>query len=88
MSENIVSTPALSDEERQQIEAMADRHGYSETADFLSALERAYRANEQPEYDFDTKEGILAGLSESWHQAMTGDTRPISELWDALNSDE
>ena len=42
---------------------------------------------EEEGYDFDTKEGILAGLRESWHQAMTGNTRPVSELWDALNEE-
>ena len=39
------------------------------------------------ELDFDTKEGIAAGLRESWRQAMTGETRPISDLWDELEDE-
>jgi hypothetical protein len=37
--------------------------------------------------DFDTQEGVIAGFRESWKQAMRGDVRPISELWDALDGE-
>jgi hypothetical protein len=87
MSDKVPLTIDLTLEEHQQIEEMAQRHGYDTPADFLHALVSTVIA-EQEEYDFDTKEGILAGLRESWHQAMTGNTRPVSELWDALDADE
>ncbi len=42
-------------------------------------------AAEEP--DFDTSEGLAAGFRASWGQAMRGETRPINELWDELESE-
>lgn len=37
--------------------------------------------------DEDTTEEIVAGFRQAWHEAMTGDTRPVSELWDGLDNE-
>lgn len=34
------------------------------------------------------KAELLAGFAESWQQAMSGNTRPIADLWDEINEDE
>lgn len=86
MTDKVAVTIDLTVEEHRQLEDFAHRQGYDTTANFLHAL-LSHLIAEQEEYDFDTKEGILAGLRESWHQAMTGNTRPISELWDALDNE-
>jgi hypothetical protein len=62
--------------EREQIEALAKLHGYDSAQAYLLALVKA--DNEQ--FDFDTPTGLLNGLRESLRQAITGDTRPVSEL--------
>src|SRR5262249_37570121 len=76
----------LTPEKRQRIEDMAHRRGYNAPEDYLLALVDMDAAV-QDEHDFESNEGILAAMRESFHQAVTGDTRPISELWDALNAD-
>ncbi len=60
----------------QLLEAIADGH--------LVVVPRPGTADD---LDFDTQEGIMAGLRESWKQAMNDDVRPISELWDALDDE-
>jgi hypothetical protein len=75
---DFVMTIPLTQEERQQIEDSARRHGYETSVEYVRALLEF--AAQQPEFDFETKEGLLAALRESWHQAMRGNTRPISEL--------
>ncbi len=87
MAEKVSLTITLTPDERQHIEEAAKARGYNAPGDYLLALVNLDAITAQEELDFDTKEGILAGLRESWHQAMTGDTRPISELWDALNDE-
>jgi hypothetical protein len=81
--DKIALTIDLTPEESQQIEAAARQQGYETSAAYVHALVTDAIA----QYDFDTKDGILAGLHESWQQAMTGQTRPISELWDALDDE-
>jgi len=41
-----------------------------------------------PLEDEETKEGLLEGFRQSWHEAMTGQTLPIKLLWLELDSDE
>ncbi|MEM9220143.1 MAG: caspase family protein [Cyanobacteria bacterium P01_F01_bin.150] len=36
---------------------------------------------------FSSKEEILSDLKQAWHEAMTGQTIPVSQLWDDLNND-
>jgi hypothetical protein len=39
------------------------------------------------DFDLDTQEGLEAAFRESWRQAMNGETRPVAELWDALEDE-
>lgn len=34
-----------------------------------------------------TDKTLEEGFMRSWHQAMTGDTRPLSDLWDELDAE-
>jgi hypothetical protein len=88
MVNKVVLTLEVTPEERQRIEELARQRGYSAPDEYLLALVESDSAARQTEVDLDTKAGILVALRESLHQAITGDTRPISELWDALEEDE
>ena len=35
--------------------------------------------------DEDSRETVIEGIREGWQQALSGDVRPISELWDGLD---
>lgn len=79
----------LTPEERQQIEDLARRRGYNTPEAYLLALieadalaARGVSSEDDDEFD------IEASFRQGWHEAMTGQTRPISELWDALDDDE
>ena len=83
MAGDITLTINLTSDEQKRVEDLARQSGYETPADYVHAL--VSEAIASP--DFDTQAGVLAGLRESWHQAMTGQTRPVSELWDALDDD-
>jgi hypothetical protein len=36
------------------------------------------------ETDHESKEEILADLRQAWHEAMTGQTVPASQIWDGI----
>lgn len=36
----------------------------------------------------ETTESLIEGLRQSWHEAMTGQTIPLSQLWDELKDDD
>jgi hypothetical protein len=38
--------------------------------------------SEEGDFDFDTQEGVLAGLREGWRQAMNDETIPLSEVYE------
>lgn len=40
---------------------------------------------EEEEIDDDPTETIVEGLQEGWQQALTGKTRPVSQLWEGLD---
>ncbi|NEQ99733.1 MAG: hypothetical protein F6K30_24030, partial [Cyanothece sp. SIO2G6] len=40
-----------------------------------------------PDYGRKMKEEILSDFEQAWHEAMTGQTIPISQLWDDLEND-
>jgi predicted DNA-binding protein len=86
MPDKVTLTIDLTLEEHERVEDLAHRHGMS-PADYLHVLISDAIAG-TADYDFDTREGILRGLRESWHQAETGNVRPISELWETLGDDE
>lgn len=83
MTDKITLTIDLTPEENQRIEDLAHQSGFETPADYVHALV----SNVLAEHDFDTQAGIMSGLRASWHQAVTGETRPISELWDALDDE-
>ena len=77
MVDREVLTLDVTHSEREQIEKLTELHGYDSVQTYLLALVKA--DNEQ--FDFDTSVGLANGLRESLRQAITGDTRPVSELW-------
>lgn len=83
MVDREVLTLDITHSEREQIEKLAEMHGYDSVQNYLLALVKA--DNEQ--FDFDTQTGLLNGLRESLRQAITGDIRPVSELWDELEDE-
>ena len=82
----------LTHEEREQIEDMAHRHGYETAADFLRALERAFRADQELEHILSTypPEQVIARIEEldpdwkhdllPWQLARPGEKIP----WQAV----
>jgi hypothetical protein len=92
MSDKVPLTIDLTREERQQIEDMADRHGYDTPVDFLRAAERAFRANEELEHILETypPEQVIARIEElnpdwkhdlrPWQVARPGEKIP----WQAV----
>jgi hypothetical protein len=71
-------------EEQAQIEALARQHGYATPAAYLLALVKAdaQQSAEQTAAELEDE------FREGWHAAMTGQTIPADQLWDALNRDE
>jgi hypothetical protein len=75
---------------RQQIEELARRRGYAALQDYLLALieSDAQAHGEIVNLDAeDTKESLLEGFRQSWQEAMTGKTVPLSNLWGFKNLD-
>lgn len=73
------------------LDKVAEQFGIS-TIELLEAIAEGNlivvpRLPTEDDLDFDTQAGLLAGLRESWKQAMNDDVRPISELWDALDDE-
>jgi hypothetical protein len=72
----------LTPEERQRIEDLARQRGYEAPADYLKALVES-DAEEDEGFDEDP----VAAFRQSWHEAMTGQTHPVSTLWDDLDDE-
>lgn len=75
-------TLTVSSAEQSRLEALARQRGYGSVADYLLALVESDVLEQADVLEFDSPEGMRAALRESWHQAMTDQTRPISELWE------
>ena len=92
MSEKAPLTLDVTPQARQQIEALAQRRGYAALQDYLLALiesdAKAHGETVNLDEQEETKESLLEGFRQSWHEAMTGKTVPLSRLWDDLNDDE
>lgn len=91
MPENAPLTINVSPETRQQIEELARRRGYSALKDYLLALiESDAKAHDETVNldEEETQENLLEGFRQSWHEAMTGKTVPLSNLWDDIDDDE
>ncbi len=86
MTEREMLVIDVTPEERQRIEARARQHGYPTAREYLLALVEA--DEEIDDLDLDTREGLLSGVRASLRQAIKGETRPVSELWDAVAEDE
>ena len=91
MTEKKLLTFDVTPQARQQIEALAQRRGYADLQGYLLALiESDAKAHGETVTldEEETKESLLDGFRQSWHEAMTGKTVPLSQLWDDANDDE
>jgi hypothetical protein len=70
-------------EQRKRIEALAQQLGFETPVDYVrSLIETDAKAHGQ-DLDFDeADEDPIQGFREGWHDAMTGNTYPVSTLWD------
>lgn len=41
----------------------------------------------EPELDQASKDEILADFRQAWHEAMTGQTVPVSQIWEGIEHD-
>jgi hypothetical protein len=79
----------IPDERREHIEALAHERGYDNATDYVLALIEA--DEETDDYIDDLEEDAVdleANFREAWHQAMTGQVRPIEELWAELDRED
>ena len=42
---------------------------------------------ETTDYDESSQADLLADFKQAWHEAMTGQTIPVSQLWEGLEND-
>ncbi|OUC15374.1 MAG: hypothetical protein B0A82_07195 [Alkalinema sp. CACIAM 70d] len=42
---------------------------------------------DESEDDLMTKEEILSDFQQAWHEAMTGQTVPVSQMWEGIEHD-
>ena len=80
----------LTDTEGQEIERRAGERGYKSAADDVRALVAADALVEALRDDWQDAEDdadlLESEFRQTWHDAMTGNTRPVNELWDALEN--
>jgi hypothetical protein len=50
-------------------------------------LESLQQLVSQSDPDDDSIESVREGIRQGWHEAMTGQTYPISQLWDGIDAD-
>jgi hypothetical protein len=50
-------------------------------------LESLQQLIAQRDPDDDSIESVREGIRQGWHEAMTGQTYPISQLWDGIDAD-
>ena len=90
MTNNQVPVLEVTPDQQTQIEALARRRGYPTAAGYLLALIEADALAEaigDDLADADDDLDLIAELRQAWHDAMTGNTRPISDLWDELDDE-
>jgi Arc/MetJ-type ribon-helix-helix transcriptional regulator len=79
----------IPEEQMKHIEALAHERGYDNATDYVLAL---IEADEEADDIIDDPEedaiDLEANFREAWHQAMTGQTRPIEELWAELDRED
>jgi hypothetical protein len=88
MVDRLVLSIAVTPDEKQQIEEMAHKRGYKAPDEYLRALieSDAEAHGEKLAFD-DDDDDILANFRQGWHEAMTGNTHPLSELWDDIDDE-
>jgi len=67
-------------EEYERIVALAQQRGYESPDAYVLALVEEDAEDEIEDDDIDPVESFR----QAWHEAMTGQSRPIEELWDLL----
>jgi len=82
MSDKVALTIDLTAEELHRIEELAEQRGYDAVGDYLLAL-----VDWDAEEDEDLDEDPKAAFRQAWHEAMTGQTHPVSTLWDDLDDE-
>lgn len=83
-----MTTPLLnlSDHERERLETLAQRRGFQAADDYLKALVDADAAQMGEDLPFDEDEvDIRAEFKQAWHEAMTGKTMSIEDMWKAID---
>jgi hypothetical protein len=50
-------------------------------------LESLQQLVSQSDPDDDSIESVREGIRQGWHEAMTGQTYPISQLWEGIDAD-
>jgi len=80
----------LSDDQQTFLESQAQQRGYSNIAEYLLALAQADALVLALGDDLIDEDGVdhSDDLRQAWHDVATGNTRPVSELWDALDDDD
>lgn len=82
----------LNDVEGVEMERRATERGYPSVADYIRALVEVDALVDALREDWqdaeESPEVLEANLRQSWHEAMTGQTLPISALWEALAGEE
>jgi len=53
----------------------------------LHAIRTYTKSPEIPDPDDDPTETVIESIRQGWHEAMTGQTHPIAQLWDEIDAD-
>jgi hypothetical protein len=80
----------ITPEQRQRIEAMAQKRGYQAPDDYLLALAELDAQGDLMLRDSDddlTQEQLEANFRQGLHEALSGQTNPIDKLWDMVDDD-
>lgn len=73
----------ITKEQRKHFEQRAHDRGYPSVGEYLVALALDDLDDEDSDDEIDPEESFRRG----WHDAMTGKTRPIEEIWGELDSE-
>lgn len=82
MADKVSLVLDLTLEEHQRIEEAARQRGYQALTDYLIAL-----VESDIEEGEELEEDPIEAFRQSWHEAMTGQTHPVSTLWDDMDDE-
>jgi rubrerythrin len=77
----------LTEDQYMVLDEHARAQGYDDVSAYLLALAEQDLADNDVDEEF-TQDRILADFKQAWHEAMTGQTRSIEELWTAVEAME